>query len=248
MILKIDNLHKRFGGIKAIDDVSFTVNEGEIIAVVGPNGAGKTTLLNLISGFIKPDKGKILFKGRDITGMSPSKIAELGIARTFQIPRPLHKLPTIFNIVIPLLSPRVKRLTGGVGDELVRAIDILEEVGFERDSDYIRKPAGLLPHGYLKRIELARALALRPEILLLDELLSGLSRPEVTSILPLLTRLKDRGFTIIMVEHRVRDVSAIADRMIVLNEGVKIMEGTPEEVMTNEKVIEIYVGRRGELA
>ena len=206
------------------------------MAIAGPNGAGKTTLLNLVSGFIKPDSGKVFFKGKDITGYPPHKTAELGFARTFQIPRPLHHLPTILNVVISLLSPRIKKLTGGLGDELVRALDILEEVGFERDSEYIQRPAGLLPHGYLKRVELARALALRPELLFLDELLSGLSRPEVTSILPLITKLRETGFTLLMVEHRVGDVATVADRIIVLHRGEKIAEGKPEKVLSDERV------------
>lgn len=243
ILLEVKNLLKRFGGITAVNNVSFNVSKGEIIAVVGPNGAGKTTLLNLISGFIKPDSGKVFFKGKDVTGWSPEKMANIGIARTFQVPRPLHRLPTVFNIVIPLLSSRVKRLTGGYGDEIVRAIDILEEVGFERDSDYIKKPAGQLPHGYLKRIELARALALRPELLLLDELLSGLSRPEVMGILPLIDKLRERGFTILMVEHRLKEVSTIADRMLVLHKGELIAEGDPNDVLNDEKVLEIYVGK-----
>jgi len=196
------------------------------VAIAGPNGAGKTTLLNLVSGFIKPDSGKVFFKGKDITGYPPHKTAELGIARTFQIPRPLHHLPTILNVVISLLSPRIKKLTGGLGDELVRALDILEEVGFERDSEYIQRPAGLLPHGYLKRVEL----------LFLDELLSGLSRPEVTSILPLITKLRETGFTLLMVEHRVGDVATVADRIIVLHRGEKIAEGKPEKVLSDERV------------
>lgn len=248
IILEIKNLTKRFGGIIAVNNISFNVKQGEVLAIVGPNGAGKTTLLNLISGFIRPDYGKVIFKGRDITGWEPDKVADIGIARTFQIPRPLHRLPTVFNIIIPLLSNRIRRITGGLGDEIIRAIDILEEVGFERDSEYIRKPAGLLPHGYLKRVELARALALRPELLLLDELLSGLSRPEVMGLMPLIIKFKDRGLTMIMVEHRIREAMAIADRMLVLHKGELIIEGKPNDVLKDERVLEVYVGGGEEFA
>lgn len=243
-LLKINGITKRFGGIIAVNNVSFEVSKGEIMAIVGPNGAGKTTLLNIINGFVRPDSGKIYFKDRDITGLPPHKVSELGIARTFQTPRPIHKLPTVYNIILPLLSPRIKKTTGWLGDELVRAIDLLEEVGFERDSEYLWKPAGSLPHGYLRRVELARALALRPEIILLDELFSGLSSPEVRGILPLLVKLKERGLTLIMVEHRVKDVAEIADRVIVLHKGEKIEEGRPDEVLKSEKVLRVYLGAR----
>lgn len=243
-ILRVENVTKRFGGIIAVKNVSFEVDEKEIVAIVGPNGAGKTTLLNIINGFVKPDEGRIYFRDRDITGLPPYKIAQLGISRTFQTPRPIHRLRTVFNIIVPLVSPRIKRTTGWFGDELVRAIDILEEVGFERDSEYLWKPAGLLPHGYLRRVELARALALRPELILLDELFSGLSSPEVRSIIPLLLKLRDRGLTLIMVEHRVKDVSEIADRVIVLHKGEKIEEGDPETVLKSERVLRVYLGVR----
>ncbi len=244
IILKVVGVTKRFGGITAVNNVSFDVKEGEIIAIVGPNGAGKTTLLNIINGFVKPDSGKIYFRDKDITGLPPYKISELGIARTFQTPRPIHKLPTVYNIIVPLVSPRIKKTTGWFGDELVRAIDILEEVGFERDSEYLWKPAGQLPHGYLRRVELARALALRPDMILFDELFSGLSSPEVRSIIPLLMKLKERGLTLLMVEHRVKDVSEIADRVVVLHKGEKIEEGPPDVVLKSKKVLQVYLGVR----
>jgi branched-chain amino acid transport system ATP-binding protein len=227
--------------------VGLGVREGEILGVIGPNGSGKTTLINCITGFIKMTSGRVFFRGRDITGKPAHKIADMGITRTFQIMRPYYSLPAYKNLVIPLFSPRAKR-TGGwrgggkLGDRNTVGIDILEEIGFERDSYVPYKITSTLPTGYLKRLELARCLALRPEIILCDEVFSGLSMSEIASMVPLIERLQMDGITLVMVEHRLRELFRVADRVIVLNFGEKLVEGTPEEVMADERVKEAYFG------
>ena len=246
-ILTVQQLSKRFGGVVAVDEVSFELRRGELLGVIGPNGSGKTTLVNLITGFVKPDSGRVTFQDRDITGAPPWKVAELGIARTFQMVRPFYQLPAYKNLIIPLYSPRVRRLRGGgYGDRDEVAVDLLEEVGFERDSFVPYKVASSLPHGYLKRLELARCLALRPELLILDELFSGMSMSEVASTLPIIERLNDEGLSIIMVEHRLRELFRVADRVIVLNFGRKIADGPPQEVMQSEEVRAAYLGSEAE--
>lgn len=242
-LLKVEGLSKRFGGVIAVDDVSFELQQGEALGIIGPNGSGKTTLVNLITGFIRPDSGKIIYQGRNITGCLPYTIANLGIARTFQMVRPFHQLPAFKNLIIPLYSPRVKKLRGGkYGERDTVALDLLEEAGFERDSAVPYKTANSLPHGYLKRMELARCLALRPDLLILDELFSGMSMSEVAGALPIIEKLSAEGKTLIMVEHRLRELFRIVDRVIVLNFGRKIAEGTPKEVMEAEEVKTAYLG------
>jgi len=246
-ILRVEGLSKRFGGVVAVEDVSFELKRGELLGVIGPNGSGKTTLVNLITGFVKPDSGRVIYQGRNITGKMPYRIAELGIARTFQMVRPFYQLPAYKNLIIPLYSPRVRRLRGGkYGERDDVAVDLLEEVGFERDSFVPYKVAASLPHGYLKRLELARCLALRPELLVLDELFSGMSMSEVASTLPIIERLNEEGLTIIMVEHRLRELFRVADRVIVLNFGRKIADGPPQEVMESEEVRAAYLGSEAE--
>lgn len=243
VILEVKDLAKSFGGVRAVDGVSFSLRRNELMGVIGPNGSGKTTLVNLLSGFVKPDTGRVVYQGRDITGWAPYRIAELGIARTFQMAKPFYQLPAFKNLVVPLISPRVKRLAGGAyGDRDAVAKDLLEEVGFERDSWVISKQASVLPHGYLKRLELARCLALRPDVLVLDELFSGLSLAEVASLVPVIEKLMVQGKTIVMVEHRLKELFRIADRVIVLNFGQKIAEGEPEAVMVQDDVRKAYLG------
>lgn len=246
-ILEVRDVTKSFGGIMAVNRVSFHVHEAEILGIIGPNGSGKTTLINCITGFIRMSSGRVLFRGQDISRKPAHKIADMGITRTFQVMRPYYSLPAYKNLVIPLFSPRAKR-TGGwrgggrLGDRNTVGIDILEEIGFERDSFVPYKISSTLPTGYLKRLELARCLALRPEIILCDEVFSGLSMSEIASMVPLIERLQMDGITVIMVEHRLRELFRVANRVMVLNFGEKLLEGTPEEVMTSEKVKEAYFG------
>lgn len=242
-LLKVSNLSKYFGGVQAVNNVSFELMEGELLGFIGPNGSGKTTIVNLITGFVKPTGGEVIYRGQDITGRPPYKIVRLGIARTFQMVRPFYQLPAFKNMIIPLYSPRVKRMTGGkYGDRDAMALDLLEEVGFERDSLVAYKIASVLPQGYLKRLELAKGMSLQPDLLILDELFSGLSLAEVASIVPIIEKLRHGGMTIIMIEHRLKELFRIADRVIVLNFGEKIADGLPEEVMESEEVKKAYLG------
>ena len=246
-ILEVKEVTKTFGGILALNRVSFDVHVGEILGIIGPNGSGKTTLINCITGFIKMTSGRVLYQGKDISGKPAHKIADMGVTRTFQIMRPYYSLPAYKNLVIPLFSPRAKR-TGGwrgggkLGDRNTVGIDILEEIGFERDSFVPYKIASSLPTGYLKRLELARCLALKPEMILCDEVFSGLSMSEIASMVPLIERLQMDGITLIMIEHRLRELFRVANRVMVLNFGEKLIEGTSEEIMASEKVKEAYFG------
>jgi len=246
-ILDVREVTKAFGGILALNRVSLKVFPGEILGVIGPNGSGKTTLVNCITGFIRMTSGKVLFEGKDISRKPAHKIADLGLTRTFQIMRPYYSLPAYKNLVIPLFSPRARR-TGGwrgggkLGDRDTVGIDILEEIGFERDSFVPYKLASSLPTGYLKRLELARCLALKPQMIICDEVFSGLSMSEIASMVPIIERLRMDGITLLMIEHRLRELFRVANRVIVLNFGEKIMEGTPEQVMNDEKVKEAYFG------
>lgn len=245
-ILKVSEVSKYFGGIGAAKNVSFDLYEGDILGVIGPNGSGKTTLINLITGFVKKDSGHVFFRGRDITRLESHRIADIGITRTFQVMRPYYSLSAYKNLVIPLNSPRVKRSSGGrLGDRDTVAIDLLEEVGFERDSYVPYKVASVLPLGYLKRLELARCLALKPEIIICDEVFSGLSMSEIATMVPLLEKLHIEGITIMMIEHRLRELFQLANKVIVMNFGEKIAEGTPGEITANEKVMEAYLGTGG---
>jgi branched-chain amino acid transport system ATP-binding protein len=241
--LSVENLSKSFGGVHAVSQVSFKLEENQVLGVIGPNGAGKTTLINLLTGFVRPDKGKVLFRGKNIAGLRPYKVANLGVARTFQMVKPFYQLPAFKNLVVPLKSPRAKQLIGGrYGDLDAVAKDLLEEVGFERDSWVIYKHASVLPHGYLKRLELARCIAMSPDLIVLDELFSGLSLAEVASLVPVIDKLKVQGKTIIMVEHRLKELFRIADQVVVMNFGQKIAEGKPSEVMEQKAVREAYLG------
>ena len=243
LILKAIDLSKTFGGVQALTGLHFELAEGELLGVIGPNGAGKTTFVNLITGFVKPTSGTILYKGKDITGWPPYKIIRLGVARTFQMVKPFHQLPAFKNVIIPLYSPRVKGLTGGkYGDRDAVALDLLEEVGFERDSFVAYKEASALPQGYLKRLELAKAMALQPDLIILDELFSGLSLAEVAGIVPIIEKLRQEGKTIVMIEHRLKELFRVADRIMVLNYGRKIADGKAEDVMESEEVKEAYLG------
>lgn len=246
-VLKVDGLTKYFGGIRALDSVSLEAAPGEVLGIIGPNGSGKTTLINCITGFQKPTRGRVLFRGREITGAPPHRIADMGVTRTFQIMRPFHSLPAFQNLTIPLYSPRARRVGGWRGggrhgDKDTVAVDILEELGFERDSRIPHQMAGTLPTGYLKRLELGRCIALGPEVILCDEVFSGLSMSETASLVPLIGKLRDQGIAIVMIEHRLRELFRLAGRVVVLSQGRKIAEGEPKAVMEEPAVREAYLG------
>jgi branched-chain amino acid transport system ATP-binding protein len=247
VVLSIKDVSKSFGGLKALMNVSFDVNEGEIYGIIGPNGSGKTTLINCITGFTRQDAGRIFFRDVEITRWPAHKIARTGITRTFQIMRPYYSLPAYKNLIIPLWSPRASKLGGwrggGIhGDRDTVAIDILEEIGFERDSRVPYKLASALPTGYQKRLELARCIALRPEVIFCDEVFSGLSMSEIAGMIPLIEKLKMEGITLIMVEHRLRELFRVADRVMALNFGEKIAEGIYTDVIEDRRVREAYLG------
>jgi ABC-type branched-subunit amino acid transport system ATPase component len=246
-ILQVKDVSKSFGGVRALDHVSFDLAPGELLGVIGPNGSGKTTLVNTITRFVKPTSGQVRFKGSKISHLPPHKIVRLGIARTFQMVKPFYHLPAYKNMIIPLYSPRMKQLAGArYGDRDAVALDLLEEVGFERDAFVAYKAAGALPQGYLKRLELAKAIALQPDLFILDELFSGLSLAEVASIVPIIEKIRLEGKTIIMIEHRLKELFRIADRVIVMNYGQKIAEGAPDDVMEDDAVKSAYLGTETE--
>jgi branched-chain amino acid transport system ATP-binding protein len=239
-LLEVKNLTKRFGGLVAVNNVSFHVDEGELLGIIGPNGAGKTTLFNLITGYLKPDSGKILLRGEDITGLPPNKIANKGLVRTFQIVRPFRHLPTIANVLVALQSYRGRRRIEWIKTAERKAMEMLEDVGL---SDMALEPAENLSHGDLKRLEIARAMALEPEVVLLDEPFGGLNPVETEYMIKSLQRIHLDGHTLVIVEHKLHALMKLVKRVLVMHNGEIIAEGTPEEIAKNKKVVEVYLGK-----
>ncbi len=235
-LLEVRELSKRFGGVQANDRVSFDVEEGSILGVLGPNGAGKTTLFNCVTGFLRPDAGTVRFAGHDVTARSPSAIARAGLVRTFQIVRVFPQLTAFENVVIgALLRVRSVRLASD------RAREVLDDVGLASRADIRARDLTMAER---KRLELARALATGPRILLLDEPMSGLTPREVSDAVTLARRLCERGLTLVLVEHVLEVVMPLAERVIVLDHGRLIAEGTPAEVSRDPEVVAAYLGRR----
>ena len=224
-----------FGGLAAICDLSFEVQAGEVLGLMGPNGAGKSTLLNIVSGLYKPASGTITFKGKDITGFPPHKICHLGIARTFQIPQPFTHLTALQNIAV---AAEYGRSIGKAAGER-EALKVLERVDLLEKRDMFTKDLAAIT---LKRLELARALASNPTLLLLDEVAAGLTEAEIPQILDLLKEIHEMGITIILIEHVMRIMVEAVDRIIVMDKGMKLTEGRPKEVMKDRQVIEAYLG------
>lgn len=239
-LLEVENLTKRFGGLTAVNNVSFHVDEGEIVGLIGPNGAGKTTLFNLITGFLKSDSGTVRLKDKDITKLEPHEIVNEGIARTFQVVRPFHHLPAIANVLVSCVSPRGARKLEWLKSPERKALDMLEEVGL---TEMMLEPAENLAHGDLKRLEMARALATEPELLLLDEPFSGLNPIETDYLVKSIRRFHLDGYTMVIVEHKLYALMKLVKRVIVLHYGEKIAEGSPKEISQDKKVIEVYMGR-----
>jgi branched-chain amino acid transport system ATP-binding protein len=236
MILEIDHVTKRFGGLVAVDDVSLSISEGQIFGLIGPNGAGKTTLLNVIAGVHKPEGGRVLFQGNPITGQSADSLCRKGISRTFQICQPFPKLTALENVLVAAVFGNRKP----VADPKMLAVDMLNLVGFNMPHDTLAQNLNTVQ---LKQVDLARAIASSPTLLLLDEIGAGLTPPELEDLMQLICRIQqERGITIILVEHVMQMVMGICNRLAVLQFGQLISQGTCEEVAQDQKVVEAYLG------
>ncbi len=234
-ILSVDGANKHFGGLVAVRGLSFDVQAGEVVGLMGPNGAGKTTLINIISGEYKPDSGRVTFKGNNITGLPPYRICHLGIGRTYQIPQPFTKLTALQNIAVAAIYGRGLNKSAAERE----AANILDFIGLSEKKDM---RAGNLEEIFLKRLELARVLATHPTLLMIDEVAAGLTEAEIPLVLDLLKEIHEMGITIILIEHVMKVMMKAVGRIIVMDEGRKIAEGEPNEVMENRKVIEAYFG------
>lgn len=250
-ILQTVRLRKKFGQLVAVSDIDLSIEEGELRGLIGPNGSGKTTLFNLITGFLRPEKGKVIWQGQDITKLSPHARAERGLVRTFQITTMFKEMTALQNVVLachlhtgmrPLKQffrgPRIRKMEKAVEE---RALDLLETMGISHVKDEL---AGGLPHGYQEALALAMATATEPKLLLLDEPVTGMNPVETSEIMQRIKRLNERGVTILVVDHDMRAIMGTCRKITVMNFGEKIAEGLPEEVSKNEAVMEAYLGVR----
>jgi len=234
-LIEVRNVSKQFGGLAALTDVSFVLNKGEILGLIGPNGAGKTTMFNVINGFYPPTKGDVLLKGERVSNLKPHVLCRLGVARTFQIVKPLQRMSTLDNVIA---SAFIRSKTKAQAEEI--AVEVLKFTNLYDDMNLISKG---LPLGKRKRLEIARALATQPEIILLDESFAGLNPTEINEQIEIVNKIRtERGITILIIEHHMKVIMSISDRIVVLTYGQKIAEGTPSEIGHNPLVIEAYLG------
>ncbi len=233
-ILEIDRVYKFFGGLAANADVSFSMEPGTILGLIGPNGAGKTTLFNCITGYYPPSRGEVRFEGRRMNGLQPDKVCKLGMARTWQKVRPLAKMTVLDNVMVGALAR-----TNSLREARRTALEQLHVVRLEHKEDHL---AGGLPIGERKKLEVARVLATQPRLLLLDEIMGGLNPAESEEIIQLILELKKTGRTQMVIEHDMKAIMRISDRIVVLNSGEKLAEGLPAEIVNNKDVITAYLG------
>jgi branched-chain amino acid transport system ATP-binding protein len=236
-LLEGEGVTRFFGGLAAVSGVDFSVDQGRIVGLIGPNGAGKTTLFNLISGALVPKGGVIRFNGRNITGLKPHRICKMGIARTFQSVKVFSNLPVLENVLLGSLFGTSSDMPAS--DTAREAMEALEFVGLSAVSTI---PAKDLTLANQKRLEVARALATKPDLLLLDEMMAGLNPTETVAAMELVTRIREEGITIFMIEHVMKAIMSVCDQIIVLHHGKKIAEGTPQEIATSRTVVEVYLG------
>ncbi|WP_342640131.1 ABC transporter ATP-binding protein [Rhodoligotrophos ferricapiens] len=237
-LLKVDGITMSFGGIVAIDNLSLTVQPGEILALMGPNGAGKTTTFHVIAGVHSPNSGKIIFNGQDITGLKPDGRCRAGVARTFQITQPFHELTVEENVMVGALAHN-----STMAEARADARRYVEMVGLADRADVLAKG---LSTGQRKRLEMARAMATRPKLLLLDEVTGGVDQKSIPGLIDLVKRLRSEGLTLVIIEHNMRVINELADRAIFMNRGIRMAEGTPAEIAQHPEVIDLYLGEATE--
>ena len=233
-LLEVKSITKKFGGLTAVRDLDLEVEPGEILGLIGPNGAGKTTAFNVISGYYKPTEGKVIFGGQDITGLRPDQVCKLGLARTFQVVKPFPMISVLDNVIVGAYNR-----AGNDKQARKKTMEIMDLLGMTGWADRL---AGSLPVGGRKRLEIAKALATEPKIILLDETMAGLRPIETDEMIEVVKRIRDQGVSLLLVEHVMKVIMSLADRIAVVHHGIKIAEGAPQEIVQNRAVIDAYLG------